>query len=141
MDDAKLLRQGFFLLLFVVFVGIWAAEGQINDLTQRQKFIQFFNVFSEPDGRYKVYLLGEKFNLRQTYTVGHFYSRDQTLYLGGESFLVSIPCSYGFSFMAPDPWLMAQEAWLTPKVWAGKQLIDFERERLVQAVGSWLGER
>lgn len=141
MDDAKLLRQGFFLLFFVVFIGIWAAEGQINDLTQRQPFIQFFNVFSEPDGRYKVYLLGERFNLRQTYTVGRFYSREQTLYFGGESFLVSIPCSYRVPFTAADPWLMAQKAWLIPRVWVGKQLIDSEREKLVQAVGLWLEKR
>ncbi|MDU2066588.1 MAG: hypothetical protein E6713_17355 [Sporomusaceae bacterium] len=99
MNQWKLLYRGTFLLLAVTLCGLWTAQGQLTQLTQRQE-APLFSVASPKRGSYEIVWLGDSYDWRQAYEVGTLWSDRDFLYLGDGTKNFRLPLQYGF-FLQP----------------------------------------
>lgn len=132
--DWKMIRQGLALLSVMTVLGVMAAEQQINQLTERQTFVQSFNVVRGSDGTYLTYLFGDSYRVAGSYTVGAISNSDKAVYLGIGPKVYIVPYIYYFPMQEYfDDLYQLSYSW-KPRSYEVKQWIDQSRQNVMAAV-------
>lgn len=104
-SDAFTLYCSLALLAIFIIVGVVAAEYQLNHLTQRQEYVQAFNIRRDGAGFYSAYLLGQGIKLRGLYPVAAISSTDRTLTVVYENTRITVPTAVDISLEVAVYWL------------------------------------
>jgi hypothetical protein len=132
--DWKMIGRGLALLSVMTVLGVMAAEQQINQLTERQTFVQSFNVVRKSDGTYLTYLLGDSYRVARSYNVGVISNSDKAVYLGVGSTVYIVPYIYSFPVQEYfDELYQLSYSW-KPNLYKVKRWLDRSRQSVMAAV-------
>lgn len=77
--DLAKIGQGILALVFVVVLGVIAAETQLNSLTHQHEFAQSFYFMRDNSGQYSTYVFGNSLNLKAVYPVAKIIDNKELL--------------------------------------------------------------
>jgi hypothetical protein len=104
--DMFVLGRGFIALAMVVLLGVATAEYQMNDMTQRQSFVQVANIRrDEIAGVYSAYLLGSSYRLKAIYPVAGIRNTPQSVTLEAAGMRLTVPTVVSFDLQKMNYWL------------------------------------
>lgn len=89
-ETATILR-GVAALMIAVTLGVTLAENQLNNLTQRQEYVQAINLKRDTTGVYSFYLLGSEYSIRAVYNVARISHGDAEIGIEAAGHKITIP--------------------------------------------------
>ncbi|HMM20182.1 MAG TPA: hypothetical protein PKA10_05530 [Selenomonadales bacterium] len=104
-SDAFTVYGSIALLALFIVVGVAAAEYQLNHLTQRQEYVQAFNIRRDGAGFYSAHLLGQGIKVRGSYPVAAISSTDRALTLARGDARVTVPTAVDIRLEVAGYWL------------------------------------
>lgn len=106
MADMFMLGRGFIALTVIVLLGVVTAENQLNDLTQRQNFVQVANIRrDEVAGVYSAYILGSGYQVKTIYPVAMISNTPHSITLESTGKRLTIPTVVFADLQKTNYWL------------------------------------
>lgn len=125
MVDVFILGRGFVALMVIVLLGVAAAENQLNDLTQRQDFVQVANIRrDEVDGVYSAYLLGSSYHVRTIYPVASISNTPHSFTLEVAGTRLTVPTVLCFDLQKANYWLALWHQQFVTEAFKTKQELE-----------------
>jgi hypothetical protein len=129
--DALKLGRGLAALLVVIVVGVVVTENQLNNLTERQEFVQALNVRREEStGVYAAYLLGSSYKFRALYPVARLSNTDNSLAVTAGGKRLTIPTVLYADLGQTEYWLALWRRQFVSEALKTRQALDRYLEQL-----------
>lgn len=93
--DLAKIGQGILALVFVVVLGVIAAETQLNHLTHQHEFAQSFYLMRDNTGQYSTYVFGNSLNFKAVYPVAKIIDNKELLIMiAGHHFILPVQIDF-----------------------------------------------
>lgn len=89
--DSMIIFRGIVMLAIIIFLGVGAAEKQINSLTARQENVLAFALDYQAKGIYTILINGSSYQLSAIYEVGELINKDSQVVLKTKQGDIVIP--------------------------------------------------
>lgn len=94
-SDMATIYRGLAVLVLIVVLGVTTTEKQLNSLTQRQDYVQVFNMRLEKTGVYSAYLLGYGYSVSAVYPIAKITQTDNSILIDAAGQKITVPtCVY-----------------------------------------------